>query len=137
MIEVPLPITLKSQLSQYFECLIFIREEFTFRWRCYKLQRSSTDMYRICACYKSTYRSYQLTYALTQATYTWVQSINTCYQSTYTRVQSTNDGSDSFRFCFQFWFEFQFPSFFEAVLIALLKFGLDQGHPSAYINPLE
>jgi len=33
------------------ECLIFIGKEFRFRWRCYKLHKSSTDMYRHCTCY--------------------------------------------------------------------------------------
>jgi len=35
----------------YFECLIFIGEELRIRWRCYKLQRSCTNMYRLCAYY--------------------------------------------------------------------------------------
>ena len=57
------PISTKGQMNTsqggdcyYFECLIFIGEEFRFRWRCYKLQRSSTDMQRTCARYNLTYQ---------------------------------------------------------------------------------
>ena len=47
-----------------FECLIVIEEEFRISRSCYKIQRSSTDMYMTCACYKSTYKPYKSTYVL-------------------------------------------------------------------------
>ena len=63
---------------QYFECLIFVGKNFRFKWRCYKLQRTSMDMHRTCARYKSTYQlTSRLMFGLASL-YFAVQSTNIC-----------------------------------------------------------
>ena len=73
-------------ICQYLECFIFIREEFKFRWRCYKHHKSSTDMYMYYSCYQSTNRLYQSTRSWASRLILWYSRLGPAIESWILRV---------------------------------------------------
>ena len=137
------------------ECLIFIGEEFRFRWRCYKLHGSSTNMYRALCIILSRLiglisrlglglvdQAHQqrvgFSYYVTLVDQVFGIVDNTWYLSTNTWPQSISVGFWQFSntVLFSVWIGSRFLFFSETVLIGLLKFVLDQDHPNSLYKPL-